>query len=540
MNSFDFISALGDADQRIVLDALEFVRAEEEYDPQKEEVTMNSSIPRFRHRRIGKTFLIAAAITALFAAMCVGAYALNLFGLRDLLMTESRHEETVMNGDLTVDVTYMSLAGSPETPEYNASLEWLTWVRSYMDSQPEGWINNSWEPADESLADSAVIYPCFDNNMVAKLKEISEKYDLKLHTLTITPQGMNDLYELAGTEEFIASDSLVTIPKYIFEDGSFVLEGSYADGTFSFLRNNAGTLPSMQVNVWNADEYEEASYTNRSGDMVCIAFNRTLGTAHILYNSGNAYIDLTAQVRNRADAEALADCFRFSDAAAGVPRVADKLNATPHTVKADGAVTLSDFAESPEYKGLWEFVDFIHANGMRNYNGVFPVPEEYKSHYPTNLEEKTAEICETYGLSAHSSAQEIYDYAEACQAAGAGDFVLDPNDSSPATGGFYDMKLYEDGSFTMNHGFLYYIRKGSLCTDSQYVAYWLDLPAYETSWQYETASGAVVCCATGAGQASLVLYETPQAWVLVLGGDHDTPPYALEAIADCYDFAQLP
>jgi len=28
--------------------------------------------------------------------------------------------------------------------------------------------------------------------------------------------------------------------------------------------------------------------------------------------------------------------------------------------------------------------------------------------------------------------------------------------------------------------------------------------------------------------------------VLVLGGDHDTPPYALEAIADCYDFAQLP
>lgn len=540
MNSFDFITALGHVDQRIVHEAIEFVQAEKDYNPQKENTTMNSNIPRFRHRKIRKTFMIAAVITALFAGMCVSAYALNLFGLRDFLMTGSRHEETVMNGELTVDVTYMSLAGSPETPEYNASLEWLTWVRSYMDSQPEGWINNSWEPADESLADSAVIYPCFDDNMLTKLKEISGKYNLKLHTRDITPQGMNDLYELAGTEEFIVSESLVAIPKYIFEDGSFVLEGSYADGIFSFLRNNTGTLPSMQVNVWNADEYEEASYTNRSGDIVCIAFNRTLETAHILYNSGNAYIDLIAQAGNRAEAESLADCFRFSDAAAGVPCVAEKLNATPHSVKTDGAVTVSAFAESPEYKGLREFINYIRANGVGNYNGVFPMPEEYKAGYPANLDEKTAEICETYDLSAHSSAQEIYDYAEACQAAGAGDFVLAHNDSSSATGGFYAMKLYEDGSFTMNHGFFYYIRKGSLCTDSQYVASWLDLPAYETSWQYETASGAVVCCATGAGQASMVLYETPLAWVLVLGGDHDTPPYALEAIADCYDFAQLP
>ena len=33
-----------------------------------------------------KSLLIAAVIASLFAAMCAGAYALNLFGLRDFLV----------------------------------------------------------------------------------------------------------------------------------------------------------------------------------------------------------------------------------------------------------------------------------------------------------------------------------------------------------------------------------------------------------------------------------------------------------------------
>lgn len=38
----------------------------------------------------------------------------------------------------------------------------------------------------------------------------------------------------------------------------------------------------------------------------------------------------------------------------------------------------------------------------------------------------------------------------------------------------------------------------------------------------------------------MVLYETPEAWVVISGGERNMPAYALEALADRYDLAQLP
>lgn len=543
MNSIDFITAFGHIDQDIVHEAIEFAQAENAHIPSKEGMKTNINTPQYRHKRMRKTFLLAAVITVLFAAMCAGAYALNLFGLRDFLMSDSSCNETVMNGDQTADITYMSLAGTPGTPEYNASLEWLTWLKSYTDKQPTGWIDNSWEPADESMAASAAIYSCYDDNMVSKLKEICEKYELKLHTLHIAPQGIDDLYALAGTETFIVSESLVASPKYIFEDGSFAIEGDFAGKMYSFLRNNTGTLPSMQVNVWNADEYEEMSYTNRCGDIVCIAFNQAIETAHILYNGGNAYIDLCARVSSRAEAEALADCFNFSNAAAGVPCVMERINDAPSAVITDTAVTLSDFADSPEYKAIREMVAAIRAHDMPNgsYRGVFPMPDEWEDSAWMNV--KAEELCAAYGLTAHTEKRVFYrtEYAEACQAAQVGSFIHDPTYNSSTGYGFSQMYLYEDGSFATDYPSFNYIRKGSLCTDSHYDGSF-DLSAYEESWQYETTSGAIVCCAVGERQSPIVIYETPLAWVVVIGGQagRDTPAYALEAVADLYDFTQLP
>ncbi len=77
MNSHDFLLAFGCIDQDLVHEAIEFVQAD-------------VIIPQQGHKRVGKTFIIAAVIVLIFAAMCAGAYALNLFGLRELWQTPNR------------------------------------------------------------------------------------------------------------------------------------------------------------------------------------------------------------------------------------------------------------------------------------------------------------------------------------------------------------------------------------------------------------------------------------------------------------------
>lgn len=90
MNSFDFLLAFGYIDQEVVQRAIEYVQPDKSRISKNRNTRVGEGTAKNQHKRLGKTLMIAAVIVALFAAMCAGAFALNLFGLRELWQTPNR------------------------------------------------------------------------------------------------------------------------------------------------------------------------------------------------------------------------------------------------------------------------------------------------------------------------------------------------------------------------------------------------------------------------------------------------------------------
>lgn len=475
-----------------------------------------------RRKRLG-VLLAAAALAAAFTAT---AFATGLFGLADRLSREEIDGDTAYS-ETEKPLRALSLLEPEGSAEYQAGQEWVKWRTEYMAAQPEGWIRDDWVPADAAQAAAADFYLCFDQAMVDKLMEISGKYALKLHTERTAPAGMEEFYLLAGTEPFALEENQ-PIGGYLYEDGSFRLDGQWKDRPYSLTKSMAGSLPAVLGLVANAGSYEEWSYTNRSGDALSLAISREEQHLMAFCDGDGASLLLTAQITDKAEAEALADSIDFGAALSGEPQVTKMLNTAPQAAEGPG-VTLESFAESPEYQAASEIIDYLYANGslMGSYGGVFPMedPEAYPG-----LEAKAEELCAAYGLTAHSNRQELYSYEEIRSQVG--DFIYEGARVPPM------MILYEDGSFHLS-GKFHYIRKGSLCTSLQFVCTVASMEEYaEESWPYQTKCGVTVRCAIGHSGASLVLYETPEAWVLAFAGN-DIPAYQLEALADSYDFTKL-
>ena len=102
---------------------------------------------------------------------------------------------------------------------------------------------------------------------------------------------------------------------------------------------------------------------------------------------------------------------------------------------------------------------------------------------------------------------------------------------------------------------LHYMPKGSLYTGGWRIFFFLDDvgpvrgPETAESWMYVNAFGNTVCCVDAGWGSSLVIYETPQAYVMAIsfGTERtDTAPgaasggdYAAERLADSIEFSKL-
>lgn len=102
---------------------------------------------------------------------------------------------------------------------------------------------------------------------------------------------------------------------------------------------------------------------------------------------------------------------------------------------------------------------------------------------------------------------------------------------------------------------LHYMPKGSLYTGGWRIFFFLDDvgpvrgPETAENWMYVNAFGDTVCCVDAGWGSSLVIYETPQAYVMTIsfGTERtDTAPgaagggdYAAERLADSIEFSKL-
>ena len=251
MKSMDLLETIGSIRDKYILEA------------HSQNIVQKKRIPSKR------LFLIAAIIALMLLLVGCVAYIL---GLKDMYVGEYTHDAGFAG---TQNSDMISLQGYAGSPEYLAAKEWNEYLLSYdEDKSIIGEISNNPTNLDSKYTE----YQVYTQEMCDKLEEISQKYDLKLHSVLNTIDQAELDYRVGG--EF-TSDNLSRGWAYIYEDGTFQFDGDvYLNNTqvlFQLRRSVKGTLDEVVLTIGNIEHYQESQYQTASGEPVMLAVGPTKG-----------------------------------------------------------------------------------------------------------------------------------------------------------------------------------------------------------------------------------------------------------------------
>ena len=280
-----------------------------EYSPVKEKAMQAVSVERVRELTLSRLPVITATQYApeaakrfrpvnrlrpavailvsalLLAALCGAAYAVNLFGIRDLLMpnpitvmtyddfpgTEDEYREIHPDGTLE-DVTmyYLSLQGIAGSPEYEAMLEWRTFVDNYdveyNNEQRDPESGRSMGEDGRYIPYEYSWYGAYTWEMVDKLNEILETYGLVINGDVHDYSTWNDFRESIATGQFLDESIITAFPGYRWDSGTFKFEGRYGDIWFQLRSCRKGTFDYVLDMVDDISGFsDEWIYKNTNG-----------------------------------------------------------------------------------------------------------------------------------------------------------------------------------------------------------------------------------------------------------------------------------
>lgn len=284
----------------------------------------------FRNMR-GKRFTVkhmaaVVAAAALVVALSVMAVAVDLFGLRSILLPEKtpvgvEDENGVLIPGETEEVDAISLSGLQDTPESRALAEWQSFLDSY---DADGSIIARIGNAPTGFEADYGCYQVYTQEMADRLDEIAEKYGLKLHRQLeiVAPEQWNEAVGpfLMGTNDAYSG--------YIYEDGTFQYDGAgslpgYGTLDYQFRRSVRGTLHDVILNVTDVSQYESRTYETLSGVTVTLALGPAKGliladledsfvTVNVLAGTETPVDDVfSSGPITEKELEALADLFNF-------------------------------------------------------------------------------------------------------------------------------------------------------------------------------------------------------------------------------------
>lgn len=221
----------------------------------------------------------AAAVVLLVGAPTMGAIAANFLGLGDLLPVSWGIRAQPLRGleDLVLPVKSgdgearpLSLSGYADTPESRALAEWVQFQADY---DPDHTILDSvGNTLDPSLAQYNA-YLVYTPEMADRLKEIAEKYGLKLHSASYDAAQHPELTEPLGNFLGRANGQV----GYLYEDGTFHADGwaqlttdDYGPVEFQLQRSVKGTLHDALVYL-DPGQFTQWDYTTQRGLRVKLA-----------------------------------------------------------------------------------------------------------------------------------------------------------------------------------------------------------------------------------------------------------------------------
>lgn len=533
-------------------------------------------------RKAGRTLLIAAVIVSLFAALCAVAYAAGWFGL-DQRITEPAEPTSVslIIGEETPVEGYISMNGIAGSPEAQAHGEWVAFRDEYVAQHSfSNHTDLSWLGGDELMESYYMIYGAYDQTMLDKLLEISEKYNVRLHSQMYAPPTDAKFYKVSGCEPFVLSDNSLS-PMYLYEDGSYKFEGYVTAGeqeqVLSFIRGRKGVLDPSLTTVYDSGDYEEWQYINASGDELNLAWNTLPSQAtgdcglFIFCEKGDYIFTVYAGADSREQAELLADQFDFDAAAKGGENLdldsVLKVEAAQAKPK-EGLMTMADWLATDEYKASAEFYalvceyagtlpensSYVKGTMLFSYKNSFAVADDNILSFRDRVAEKYPDLVFPINSTAVIANMEI---ADGCvsymggfriggetgrEYSGEEMYELFGTGSFSSEGIITDSIAYDNGAaYAMIAAFhggyrVHYIPKGAFYPLIQPVVN----PELE-GWAYDSACGEQVYIVPGGPidypvlSYSSILYETDKAYVIVeVGGEGDAG--SLQLVADDIDF----
>jgi len=284
MNANELLDIIGEARSPYILEA------------QKHRVPKQRTVPA---RRL---LLIAAVITMLVALV---GFAAIVFDLDSLILGNYVSEN--FTGEQQ-EMSLLSMQGYSGTVNYLASKEWYEFAQGY---DPDGSLlkeadaNDYWAPAAYSA------YLCYTDEMVAKVDEICEKYDLNLLGPVHICDSPWPVFDALGIQSIIDHEAaeLQGADGYYYEDGTFQISGDlklrgenapwkYPVG-LQYRSVKKSSFDSVFINVWANVEYEQWEYTSAKGDKLLLVLSAE--NALLFADKGDAFVTVTIPVTRVED-----------------------------------------------------------------------------------------------------------------------------------------------------------------------------------------------------------------------------------------------
>lgn len=286
---------------------------------------------RKRHSNRKKTIRLLVPLAAVVAVVTgVGAAAVSngWFGLRDLSMANppaasTAPAESVVPVESKQDT--ISLQGLSDSPEYQAAVEWKAFLDTYGDGGAleaigDGPTGLEDDPDYQRLS----LYTVYTREMVEKLKEITEKYDLDVHR-EMNIIDHDELCRRVGGG--FLSEEHGKYWGYIYDDGTFQFDGNayvkgYGQVEYQLRRTVKGVFDDVFLNVTDVSEYNQWQYETASGETVLLALGP--GKALVLGDFPDCFLAVNVLAGtnpddptwpgnlDREDLEALADGIDFT------------------------------------------------------------------------------------------------------------------------------------------------------------------------------------------------------------------------------------
>ena len=267
-----------------------------------------------------RTWLMAAIIALML--LLVGCVAVIL-GLQDLKIGEFLYQNGGGTGEL------ISLEGYVGSPGYQANQEWRDFLDSYDQDQ------NLADYDDYIVPEEYQGYYVYTEEMVKKLEDICEKYDLKLDKKCYMNADYTEIVDAVGAGSLYAEGAAIETHPYAgmyYANGSFYYSAETTmtgedtpwayPVSYEYLCSMKDTFGESSLNVGDIESYQQWNYTTKDGTQVLLALSAE--KALILVDNDSCFLSVNIlnprigdvvsgeQQMDASALEAFADCFDFS------------------------------------------------------------------------------------------------------------------------------------------------------------------------------------------------------------------------------------